>query len=229
MVKIEDGNDPSGEDILEEAEAIVEEAAEKIAAEKVETSGCSDQEAQGDAHEASDADVEGDVAEPTLEDQLAAAREQEAEWKDKFMRLHAEWDTYRRRTSEQREEEKARATEGLVESLIPILDDFERSIEYATANGSDNLLEGVQQVHAKLVDVLTKGGVEVIDPKGMAYDALEAQAVSTIEDASVPDETVHEVYQKGYKMGRKVLRAAMVVVAVGGPKREEEAAASDGE
>ena len=133
----------------------------------------------------------------------------------------AEWDTYRRRTTEQREVEKARATEKLVTSLLPVIDDFERTIDYATKNGEGGLFDGVKAVHAKLVDVLKKDGVEVIDPAGEAFDALEAQAVATVDDASVPDETVSEVYQRGYKMGTKVLRPAMVTVTSGGPKREK--------
>ena len=133
----------------------------------------------------------------------------------------AKWDTYRRRTTEQREVEKARATEKLVTSLLPVIDDFERTIDYATKNGEGGLFDGVKAVHAKLVDVLKKDGVEVIDPAGEAFDALEAQAVATVDDASVPDETVSEVYQRGYKMGTKVLRPAMVTVTSGGPKREK--------
>ena len=126
-----------------------------------------------------------------------------------------------RRTTEQREVEKARATEKLVTSLLPVIDDFERTIDYATKNGEGGLFDGVKAVHAKLVDVLKKDGVEVIDPAGEAFDALEAQAVATVDDASVPDETVSEVYQRGYKMGTKVLRPAMVTVTSGGPKREK--------
>lgn len=161
-------------------------------------------------------DVEGS----SLDDQTAEARAEAAEWQDKFIRLHAEWDTYRRRTAEQREVEKARATEKLVTSLLPVIDDFERTIDYADKNGETGLLDGVKAVRAKLVDVLVKDGVEAIDPQGEAFDALEAQAVATVDDASVPDETVSEVYQKGYKMGTKVLRPAMVTVTTGGPKRE---------
>ena len=146
---------------------------------------------------------------------------QAQDWQDKYLRLHAEWDTYRRRTTEQREVEKARATEKLVTSLLPVIDDFERTIDYATKNGEGGLFDGVKAVHAKLVDVLKKDGVEVIDPAGEAFDALEAQAVATVDDASVPDETVSEVYQRGYKMGTKVLRPAMVTVTSGGPKREK--------
>lgn len=158
----------------------------------------------------------------TAEDEVAKAKAEAADWQDKFMRLHAEWDTYRRRMNEQREEEKKHATEGLVSKLLPVLDDFERSIDYAEKNGEGDLLDGVQKVHTKLLDVLVKSGVEVIDPAGQAFDSLEAQAVATIERTDVPDETVQDVYQKGYRMGKKVIRPAMVTVTSGGPKREKD-------
>lgn len=162
---------------------------------------------------ADDAEAEKAAAE------LAAAKAEAAEWKDKFMRLHAEWDTYRRRTNEQREAEKVRAAEKLVTSLLPVIDDFERTIDYAEKNGEGELLGGVRAVHSKFVGVLEKDGVEVIDPTGEAFDALEAQAVATVPDTEAFDETVHEVYQKGYRLGAKVVRPAMVTVTTGGPKR----------
>lgn len=168
--------------------------------------------------------VEAEIVEdagPSTDEQVAQAKAEAQDWQDKYLRLHAEWDTYRRRTTEQREVEKSRATEKLVTSLLPVIDDFERTIDYATKNGEGGLFDGVKAVHAKLVDVLKKDGVEVIDPAGEAFDALEAQAVATVDDASVPDETVSEVYQRGYKMGTKVLRPAMVTVTSGGPKREK--------
>ena len=62
----------------------------------------------------------------------------------------------------------------------------------------------------------------MLNPQGEAFNALEAQAVQMIPDESVPDETVAQVFQKGYKMGTKVLRPAMVVITTGGPKREAE-------
>ena len=64
-----------------------------------------------------------------------SAKAEAQEWQDKFLRLHAEWDTYRRRTAEQREAEKSRAAEKLVTNLLPVIDDFERTIDYATNNG----------------------------------------------------------------------------------------------
>ncbi|WP_302937979.1 nucleotide exchange factor GrpE [uncultured Senegalimassilia sp.] len=186
---------------------------------------------QGGAPEAADAasDVvkeaeealEGqpEEAAPTNDELVAQAQAEAKDWQDKYLRLHAEWDTYRRRTAEQREQERVRAGEKLVEKLLPVIDDFERTIDYAEKNGEAGLIDGVKAVHNKFVNVLESGGVQVINPAGEAFDALECQAVATVDDASVPDETVHEVYQKGYKMGTKVLRAAMVTVTTGGPKR----------
>lgn len=186
---------------------------------------------QGGAPEAADAasDVvkeaeevlEGqpEEAAPTNDELVAQAQAEAKDWQDKYLRLHAEWDTYRRRTAEQREQERVRAGEKLVEKLLPVIDDFERTIDYAEKNGEAGLIDGVKAVHNKFVNVLESGGVQAINPAGEAFDALECQAVATVDDASVPDETVHEVYQKGYKMGTKVLRAAMVTVTTGGPKR----------
>lgn len=193
---------PENDEVREEETAA--EAPEEVEAETLE-------EDQAEAAE----DAEGEE-----EDPVEAAKAEADAWRDKFFRLHAEWDTYRRRMNEQREEEKLRATEKLVEGLIPVIDDFERSIAYAEQNGEEGLLGGVKAVHTKIGEVLKKEGVEVIDPKGEAFNALEAQAVAMVDDASVPDETVAEVYQKGYRMGNKVVRAAMVTVTQGGPKRE---------
>ena len=199
-------------------------AAEGAAAEALEAEVLEGEpeEAEKPAEDADDAEGEKPADDAEAEKaaaELAAAKAEAAEWKDKFMRLHAEWDTYRRRTNEQREAEKARAAEKLVTSLLPVIDDFERTIDYAEKNGEGELLGGVRAVHSKFVGVLEKDGVEVIDPAGEAFDALEAQAVATVPDTEAFDETVHEVYQKGYRLGAKVIRPAMVTVTTGGPKR----------
>ena len=113
------------------------------------------------------------VAEVIEESQeLAEAKASAADWQDKYVRLHAEWDTYRRRMTEQRAAEKLLATEKLMESLIPVLDDFVRTVDYAETNGEAGLLGGVKAVQSKLVDVLGKGGLAVINPEGEAFDAL---------------------------------------------------------
>ena len=199
-----------------QAEVDAASVAEEVAAEVIDGSEETSNGTDGSTVEGATEDA---APEPTNDELVAKAQAEAKEWQDKYLRLHAEWDTYRRRTAEQREAERVRAGEKLVESLLPVIDDFERTIDYAESNGEAGLMDGVKAVRSKFVGVLTSGGVEVIDPVGEAFDALECQAVATVDDASVPDETVSQVYQKGYKMGAKVLRPAMVTVTTGGPKR----------
>ena len=219
QIPIEDGDEQAAVEPQENAEAGSSEPAEAEVVDEPEAEAAETEAAEGDDLVA---EAEAIVEEASAAEQLADAQAKAQEWQDRYMRLHAEWDTYRRRTQEQRAEEKARATEKLMEDLLPVLDDFERTVAYADANGETGLLDGVKAVQNKLNDVLAKAGLETIDPQGQPYDALEAQAVQMVPDDEAFDETVKDVYQKGYKMGKKVLRAAMVTVTTGGPKRPKE-------
>lgn len=167
----------------------------------------------------------------SVSDKIEAAKQQAAEANDRFLRLQADWDNYRRRTAQERLDERQRATEKLVVDLLPVIDDLERAIEHAdnlTDPAAKQFVEGVSAVCNKLVSVLNKEGVEVVNPVGEAFDPLSHQAVSQIEDTEAYDETVAQVYQKGYRMGGKDIRTAMVVVTHGGPKRPAEQEAVDG-
>ena len=219
QIPIEDGDEQAAVEPQENAEAGSSEPAEAEVVDEPEAEAAETEATEGDDLVA---EAEAIVEEASAAEQLADAQAKAQEWQDRYMRLHAEWDTYRRRTQEQRAEEKARATEKLMEDLLPVLDDFERTVAYADANGETGLLDGVKAVQNKLNDVLAKAGLETIDPQGQPYDALEAQAVQMVPDDEAFDETVKDVYQKGYKMGKKVLRAAMVTVTTGGPKRPKE-------
>ena len=167
----------------------------------------------------------------SVSDQIESAKQQAAEANDRFLRLQADWDNYRRRTAQERLDERQRATEKLVVDLLPVIDDLERAIEHVdnlTDPAAKQFVEGVSAVCNKLVSVLNKEGVEVVNPVGEAFDPLSHQAVSQIEDTEAYDETVAQVYQKGYRMGGKDIRTAMVVVTHGGPKRPAESEAADG-
>ena len=231
QIPIEDETEEvvADEEIAGEEDVADDDSAEEGPNASAESDGASDESADAESASEDDlvAEAEAIVEEASAAEQLEAAQAQAADWQDRYMRLHAEWDTYRRRTQEQRVEEKARATEKLMEDLLPVLDDFERTVAYADENGETGLLDGVKAVQTKLVDVLVKDGLIVIDPAGEAYDALEAQAVATVPDEEAYDETVAEVYQKGYKMGKKVLRPAMVTVTTGGPQRPKEEESDD--
>ena len=163
-----------------------------------------------------------------VEDQIEAAKREAADATDRMLRLQADWENFRRRTAAERLAERERAAEGLVTNLLPVIDDIERAIEHAGATEDDaqlkQFVDGVSAVHAKMLGVLAKEGVEPIDPAGEAFDPLAYQAVGRVEDAEAFDETVAQVYQKGYRMGDKVIRTAMVTVTYGGPKRPAEQA-----
>lgn len=163
-----------------------------------------------------------------------AAEDKAKDATERTARLQADWENFRRRTANERIAERERATEKLVTALLPVIDDIERAIDHARSQElSDDFkqfVDGVDAVHAKLLDVFAHEGVEPIDPKGEAFDPLEHQAVGRVEDASQYDETVNDVYQKGYRMADRILRSAMVTVTYGGEKRpapEPEAAPED--
>lgn len=180
---------------------------------------------------AAEAEQERANAQAQIDDmsaELEAAKKEAADSADRLLRLQADWDNYRRRTAAERIAERERAAEKLVTNLLPILDDLERASEHATQNadGDEKLIQfvdGVMAVHNKMLDILSKEGVEMIDPAGEPFDPLMHQAVGREENPDVYDETVAQVYQKGYRMGGKVIRSAMVTVTYGGPKRPVEA------
>ena len=152
-------------------------------------------------------------------DELAQARAEAAELRDKLMRLQAEWDNFRKRTAAERTAERSRATAHLIEKLLPVLDDMDRAIEHADSATESALLEGVAAINVKLNEILKREGCTVINPQGQPFDAMIHQAVGRVEDPSLPNETVTDVYQRGYEIGDRVLRPAMVVVSVGGPEQ----------
>lgn len=147
------------------------------------------------------------------------------ELRDRYARLQAEWDNYRKRTQAERESERVRASESLVMDLLPMLDDLERAIKHAKETGEGgSLTDGVEAIQNKFLQILEKHKVTQIVALGEPFDAMEHQAVGTEEDPSVPEETVVKVFQQGYRMGERVIRPAMVVTSTGGPAREPDGA-----
>lgn len=154
-------------------------------------------------------------------------QKEEIDWKDKYLRLHADWENFRKRMDEQRADERARATENLIRDLIPLVDDMHHALDYAAKNEGGDLVEGFTQISTKFWSSLEKHGLREIDPAGEPFDPIMHQAVSTVEDTSVFDETVKDVYQKGYQLGIKVIRPAMVTITTGGKKRPKDVEAQD--
>jgi molecular chaperone GrpE len=162
-------------------------------------------------------DLRGD----NVERELEAARAEAAGHLETAQRLQAEFENYRRRVTRDQADLVARAGKRIVEELLPVLDNLERAIEHTTAGGDlEHLLTGVEMVHQQVLGVFGKEGVEVIDPFGAEFDPEVHQAVGQREDTGVPDNTVVEVFQKGYILGGRVIRPATVIVSSGGPARK---------
>lgn len=166
------------------------------------------------------------------DDDIAKAKAAAKTAEDRLARLQADWDNYRRRTATERLAERDLANEKLIKSLLPVIDDMERAITHANAAADDDanlkqFSDGIQAVHAKLLDVLAKDGLGVINPAGEPFDPMRQQAVGRVEDQNDFTDTVRDVYQPGYEMAGKVLRPAMVTVTYGGKTRPVEKVEAD--
>ena len=148
-----------------------------------------------------------DVIIADLEQQLADANEAR-------LRALAEFQNYRRRTDEERESLKGFLLTGVMESLLPIVDNFGRAVESMNASSDiDKLRDGISGIHRQLATLLEKNGVEQIEADGAAFDPNLHNAVMRVEDSGAPADTVVEVLQPGYKIGGRVLRPALVKVS----------------
>lgn len=224
----EQAPEPADQAVEKEEAAMAEEVVEMTEEEMVEAAIRAGEEAADNDFKLKFEQAKAELAE--VREQLTAAEEAKdaaearaADAVNRHARLQADWENYRRRTAQERLDERARATEKLIESLLPVIDDMERALDHARtqelAEDFSQFVDGVDAVRAKLLGVFDREGVEAIDPKGEAFDCNIHQAVGRVEDASQYDETVNDVYQKGYRMGGKVLRPAMVTVTYGGDKR----------
>ena len=157
----------------------------------------------------------GDV----LESELDTARAEAAANLEAAQRLQAEFDNYRKRVARDAEDAARRAGQRVISEMLPALDNLERALTHVEAGGDGaELTDGVRMVLEQVLDVFGKEGVERIDPVGAAFDPNEHQAVGQAERTDVPEGTVVEMFQCGYRMHGRVLRPAMVVVSTGGPR-----------
>lgn len=146
--------------------------------------------------------------EPSEEEKLKAEL---ADTKDKYLRTVAEYDNFRKRTAKERLELITTAKADAVTELLPVIDNFERA---AAAESSDETYKaGIEMILKQFGEVLSKLGIEEINPLGETFDPNIASAVNQIEDENLGENEVAQVFQKGYRIKDKVLRYAMVVVA----------------
>ena len=147
-------------------------------------------------------------------DQLAAEK---ADLQDRFLRAQAEFQNFRKRVDKDRLELSEYASMEACRTLLPIIDDFERALQ--TENADKTYVQGLELIRQRLFEALKKLGLEPIVAQGEPFDPHVHHAVEMVETEDVPDHTVLGEFQRGYNFKGRLLRPAMVKVAVE-PKRD---------
>ena len=145
-----------------------------------------------------------------LGDSLEKAQKEHDELQDKYLRVCAEYDNFRKRTQKERDGIFTDAYSDALKEMLPIFDNLERAALYTEP---DKLTEGLELIFKSAKEMLTKLGVEEFGAVGEKFDPNIHNAVMHVEDESVGEEEIIEVFQKGYKRGDKIIRHAMVKVA----------------
>ncbi len=147
----------------------------------------------------------------TVEEQL---QEDLAKEKDKFLRLFAEYDNFKKRTAKERIDLFKSANQEVLQSMLPVLDDFDRAMNEISKSNEEVLVKGVELIHEKLKSTLVSKGLEIVDVKaGDVFDADFAEAITQIPAPS--DDLkgkIVDVIEKGYKLGDKIIRFPKVVI-----------------
>ena len=171
-------------------------------------------------------DLDNANVEPSAEAQAVAADTAKAdaemakltadleELRQTLLRRQADFDNYRKRVEKERLEDSKRATARVIEGLIPVIDGFEHALAAHRESEYDNYRKGFELLYKQLLDSVTKLGVERIDPVGKSFDPHLHQAVDRAETTDREDGAILQVFQPGYVFHGRVLRPAMVRVAV---------------
>ncbi|MFZ4451971.1 nucleotide exchange factor GrpE [Salibacterium aidingense] len=191
---------------------------EETLEEENEQSAGTEENAEADGENAAEEDTsmsqKEETEEKTAEEaEIERLKHEAEEWQNKALRAQADLDNVRRRAKEEREKEAKYRSQAVIESLLPVLDNFERAINAAPDNeDADSLLQGVNMVYSQLFEALEKEGLEVVQTEGKEFDPHQHQAVMQVEEEGFESNQIVEELQKGYKLKDKVIRPAMVKV-----------------
>jgi len=168
--------------------------------------------AQGEAR----TDRPAETAEADEMGQTLAAKTEEARtFQEKYLRLAAEFENYKKLAQKQKQEYSQFANESLLKELLPVVDNLERALKCVQdGHAADGLIQGVELTLKQFTETLAKFGVKPIVSLGASFDPTCHQAVAQ-QESPAAENTVIEEYQKGYQLHDRILRAAMVVVAAG--------------
>lgn len=150
----------------------------------------------------------------TAEQQMIEQLEKEKEeLNNRLLRVHADYDNFRRRTREEKERDAKYRAQSLVEEILPVLDNFERALNVETKNEeSKSILQGMDMIYRQLLEALKKEGVSEIEAVGKPFDPNFHQAVMQVSEEGYEANVVVEELQKGYMLKDRVIRPTMVKV-----------------
>jgi len=146
---------------------------------------------------------------------LAQAEAREKDIQDKHLRLHAEFDNYRRRSAKEHMEIIETANGKLLTKLSEVLDNFDRAFAAENKGTPENFEKGMALIHDQFRKVLLETGLEVLDPVGQEFDPNSQEAFMKQASETIPENHVVTVFQKGYKLKNKILKTAKVIVSAG--------------
>lgn len=173
------------------------------------------QHEEHDGQEAA-AGASGDTASITSESDVQKLAEERDSLRDRLLRKQAEFDNFKKRIERERSEYVQFASAELMKELLNAMDSFDLAIRNAGQEGAagENMLRGLDLIYKQFQDVLGRFGLKPIEAKGQPFDPNFHQAVTTVESEDVDDNTVVEVFRRGYTLNGRLLRAAMVSVSV---------------
>ncbi len=163
-----------------------------------------------------------ETASPASADALAAAKKEAADNYDRYLRAVADLENFRRRTVREKDELRQFAASGVLEDLLPVMDNLGLAIQAAKQPNADvaSLTGGVEMVLSQLKSALTNHGLKEINPVKEAFDPNLHEAISTQASADLEEGTVLTVVRTGYSLNGRLLRPASVVVSSGAAKEE---------
>jgi len=171
---------------------------------------------------------EMDVLEISADSEGAVRSEREsdleaqvAKLEDLVLRRRADFDNYRRRQENEREELARQTTAGVVEAILPALDDLDRAVDAVRGEVSEDHLQGLLLVRRRILEALGKMGLAEIDALGQPFDPAFHEAICMAKRSDVPPMVVTSVFQRGYTLGGKLLKPASVEVSSGAPEGEQ--------
>ncbi len=192
-----------------------EEMKEKMNAESAEAEENAAAEAAADTEDAAEADNSEEAA---GEDEILKKNkkieeltEQLSAEKDKYLRVAAEYDNFRRRSLKDKEDAADKAKSAVIIEFLGVIDNFERAL--ASESADESFRKGVEMIYNQYVEILKKQGVEEIEAMDKPFDPNIHSAVTQVTDENLGENVVCQVFQKGYIMNGKVIRHAMVAVA----------------